>query len=718
MTSSPPLQSNLWYRVETLRPQLLARAKLHRHRYRGELWYLLQDPASGRVHRFTPAARLVLAAMDGRRTVHDLWRLAQRRLGDDAPTQDELIQLLGQLHSSDLLATNVPPDALELLDRGEKTARSRQRRSWMNPMAVRIPLWDPGALLDRFVPLWRRLWGPAGALLWLAVVLPALALLPQAWPELTHNLSDRALQPDNLLLLAIVFPAIKALHEIGHATATRAGGGEVHEMGVMLLVLIPVPYVDASSATVLRSRWARALVAAAGMLVEVFIAALAFYVWRVAEPGLVRAVCFNVMLVAGVSTLIFNGNPLLRYDAYYILADLTELPNLAQRSARYWGYLAERYLLRSRDAKSPASTGGERTWFAFYGVTSTLYRLFITFAIAIFIGSQFFFFGVLLALWAVAMMAVVPLLRAIAQIEQRPGLRERRSRIVAAVGAVFVAFALLAMFVPLPYRTQSEGVIWLPENATLRAGTPGFVSTLLAAPGAVVVAGEPLVRSVNPALDAQLRLAEARLAELEATYGKEFVVDRARAEIVREQLLHERDALERVRVRVAALTVAAPSGGVFTVARPNDLPGRYVRQGEVLGHVLGGAAPIVRVVVEQPEVDAVAGAVKGVGLRLADHIDRVIPGRIVRMVPAGTEEAPSRALVASGGGRLAADPRDPQGRKTLARIFEIDVEPLEPLGRPAAYGQRVYVRFELDPAPLALQLYRALRRLFLSHFDV
>jgi putative peptide zinc metalloprotease protein len=718
MTSSPPLQSNLWYRVETLRPQLLARAKLHRHRYRGELWYLLQDPASGRVHRFTPAARLVLAAMDGRRTVHDLWRLAQRRLGDDAPTQDELIQLLGQLHSSDLLATNVPPDALELLDRGEKTARSRQRRSWMNPMAVRIPLWDPGALLDRFVPLWRRLWGPAGALLWLAVVLPALALLPQAWPELTHNLSDRALQPDNLLLLAIVFPAIKALHELGHATATRAGGGEVHEMGVMLLVLIPVPYVDASSATVLRSRWARALVAAAGMLVEVFIAALAFYVWRVAEPGLVRAVCFNVMLVAGVSTLIFNGNPLLRYDAYYILADLTELPNLAQRSARYWGYLAERYLLRSRDAKSPANTGGERTWFAFYGVTSTLYRLFITFAIAIFIGSQFFFFGVLLALWAVAMMAVVPLLRAIAQIEQRPGLRERRSRIVAAVGAVFVAFALLAMFVPLPYRTQSEGVIWLPENATLRAGTPGFVSTLLAAPGAVVVAGEPLVRSVNPALDAQLRLAEARLAELEATYGKEFVVDRARAEIVREQLLHERDALERVRVRVAALTVAAPSGGVFTVARPNDLPGRYVRQGEVLGHVLGGAAPIVRVVVEQPEVDAVAGAVKGVGLRLADHIDRVIPGRIVRMVPAGTEEAPSRALVASGGGRLAADPRDPQGRKTLARIFEIDVEPLEPLGRPAAYGQRVYVRFELDPAPLALQLYRALRRLFLSHFDV
>src|SRR5512144_3005790 len=103
MSADAPLQSSLWYRVAPLRPQLLARARLHRHRYRGERWYLLQDPASGRVHRFTPAARLVLAAMDGKRSIEELWALAQRRLGDEAPTQDEIIQLLGQLHASDLL---------------------------------------------------------------------------------------------------------------------------------------------------------------------------------------------------------------------------------------------------------------------------------------------------------------------------------------------------------------------------------------------------------------------------------------------------------------------------------------------------------------------------------------------------------------------------------------------------------------------------------------
>jgi putative peptide zinc metalloprotease protein len=720
---SASVQSSLWYRVAALKPQLLARAKLHRHRYRGQLWYLLQDPASGRIHRFTPATRLVLAAMDGRRSVQELWQLARAHLGDDAPTQDELIQLLGQLHASDLLASDVPPDALELFDRGAKADRAKRRRSWMNPMAVRFPLWNPGAFLDRHAALWRCAWSRAGALVWFAVVLPALALLPARWPELTHNLSDRVLQADNLLLIVLVFPLIKFLHEMGHATATRAGGGEVHDMGVMLLVLMPVPYVDASSATVLRSRWHRALVGAAGMVVEVFLAALAFYLWLAVEPGIVRAVCFNVMLVAGVSTLIFNGNPLLRYDAYYILADLIEMPNLAQRAARYWGYLAERYLLRSRDLEWPADSRGERAWLGFYGLASTLYRLVVTFAIAIFVASRFFFIGVVLALWAMAMMAVVPLVRAAAQIDKRPGLRERRTRIVAGAAAAGALLAALVLWLPLPYRTQAEGVVWLPEQAALRAGAQGFVSRLVVPPGEAVWPGMTLVRSVDPALDAQLRLLKARVAELEAIHANEFVTDRARAQIVREQLQHERDALHRARERAAGLVVSARSDGIFTVARPADLPGRHHKQGEVLGYVLapGQTRPVVRVLVEQTEIDGVAVSVRGVGLRLGDDLSRVIPGRVLRQVPAGTDEAPSRALLASGGGRLAADPRDPQGRKMLARVFELDVEPLEPLaaaGQPIAYGQRVHVRFALEPTPLATQAWRALRRLFLTHFDV
>jgi putative peptide zinc metalloprotease protein len=368
---SAPLLSNSWYRVAALRPRLRSHARLHRHRYRGEVWYLLQDPGSGRVHRFTPAARTLIAAMDGSRTVADIWDLANRALGERSPTQDQVIQLLGQLHAADLLQSDVTPDVAELFARGEREVKVRRRAAYGNPMALRIPLWDPDRFLQRVRPWLGLLWSRWGALVWLAVVLPALCLVPSHWPELTGNFSDRVLSVDNLIVLYLLFPVIKAFHELGHASATKAGGGEVHDMGLILLVLMPVPYVEASAATAFRSKHRRALVGAAGMAVEMFIAALAFYVWLAIEPGIVKALLFNVMVIASVSTLIFNGNPLLRYDAYYILCDLIEMPNLSARALRYWAYLAERYALGVREAEGPIASHAEKAWFVCYGLAST-----------------------------------------------------------------------------------------------------------------------------------------------------------------------------------------------------------------------------------------------------------------------------------------------------------------------------------------------------------
>src|SRR3954467_4807344 len=175
--SAAPLLSNLWYRVADLKPMLRSHARLHRHRYRDEVWYLLQDPASGRVNRFAAASRLGIALMDGTRTVTQLWEIANRRLGGGAPTQDEMIQLLGQLHGADMLRSDVNPDVAELFDRGEKHERSRHRRSFGNPMAIRVPLWDPDALLNKFPGLITLIWSKWGAAVWLTVVLPAAVLI-------------------------------------------------------------------------------------------------------------------------------------------------------------------------------------------------------------------------------------------------------------------------------------------------------------------------------------------------------------------------------------------------------------------------------------------------------------------------------------------------------------------------------------------------------------
>jgi len=244
-----PVFSESWYRVADLRPRLRSHARISRHLYRGTPWYVLEDTARQGLLRFTPATHAVIGLMDGQRTVHELWEITTETLADEAPTQDEMIHLLAQLHFADVLQCDVPPDAAELLERAQERERKRWMGRLLSPLAIKIPLIDPDAFLRRWAPRVRPLLGRTGALLWLAVVLPALFQVGGHWDELTRGVLDKIIAPQNLVLIWLVFPVIKALHELGHGMATRVFGGEVHDMGVMLLVFTPVPYVDASSAS-------------------------------------------------------------------------------------------------------------------------------------------------------------------------------------------------------------------------------------------------------------------------------------------------------------------------------------------------------------------------------------------------------------------------------------------------------------------------------------
>jgi putative peptide zinc metalloprotease protein len=712
-----PLLSNWWYRVATRKPKLRSHVRLHRHRYRGEVWYLLQDSASTRVHRFTPAARLIIALLDGKHTVADLWELANKHLGEHAPTQDELIQLLGQLHAADLLETDVTPDVAELFARGEREEKARSRRSYANPMAIRIPLWDPDAFLNRFKGLLRLIWSRWGALVWLIVVLPAAFLVAPHWPDLSNNFSDRVLAVDNLFALYLTFPMIKALHELGHATATKARGGEVHDLGIILLVLLPVPYVEASAATVFKSKYQRALVGAAGMAVELFVAAIAFYLWLLIEPGPLRATLFDLMLIASVSTLLFNGNPLLRYDAYYILADLIEIPNLAARSTRYWGYLIERYILGVSEAEAPDASRSEKVWFLFYGCASTIYRIFVTILIALFIANRFFVIGVLLALWAVGAMAVFPVIKALRHLAESPRLRRHRTRAIAVTAGIVICLSGFFLIVPMPYHSHAEGVLWLPEEAMVRAGANGFLGHFLVEPGAQVAEGEALVQCYDPALEAQVRRSEAKVAELQSEYTAQFVSDRAKAQIVRDKLESEQASLGLVRVRTAELVARARTDGVFIAPQMVDMPGRYYHKGDLLGYVVGKVSPLARVVVPQEAVDRVRLGTDRARIRLVDRPQFAHEGKVLREVPAGGEYLPSPALAIEGGGEIATDPRDSKGPKALERMFQFDVE-LAGIGQVDRFGQRLFVRFEHQMEPLWARWYRSIRLLFLSSFHV
>jgi len=706
-----------WYRVASLKPRLRGHAHIRRHDYRGEVWYVLQDHATGRYYRFTPEAYQLIGQMDGERTVQELWENAAGRLGDNAPTQGETIRLLSHLHHADVLLCDVPPDTVELLRRAERIQRARWTQNLRSPMAMRFPILDPERFLARTIGFFHPLLTAYGAVLWLAVVGTAAVLVGMHWSELTENVVDRVFSAQNLFILLLVYPVVKALHELGHGYMVKAWGGEVHEMGIMLIVLMPIPYVDASAASEFRSKHRRMLVGAAGILVELLLASVAVFFWLSLDQGLARSVAYNVILIGSVSTILFNGNPLLRYDGYYILADLLEIPNLAQRGIQYLGYLVKRYPLAVKKEQPPHTGPGEPFWFVLYTVASFIYRIFVYVAIILLIAGKFFFIGVLLALWSAFSLVVAPLYRGIRFLVSNPALRESRPRALAVTGLVLAVVGPALFVMPFPSRTRAEGVVWVPEESLVRARTNGFVERIVSPPDGEIRKDQLLVECRDPLLNAQVKVLQARLEEQLSRYDAANTVDRVEAQVIREEIASTRTELARAEERLQELEIRSPGDGRLIVPGAQDLPGRYLKQGDLVGYVLEIDRPTVRVVVPQSEVALVRQNTRRVDVRMVERIGRVQPAVIRREVPGGLERLPSAVLGRSGGGRIATDPRDDQGTMAFEKMFQFDIE----LSRPIAQvfvGGRVYVRFDHRPEPLAFQWYRQLRQMFLRRFNV
>ena len=520
---SGALHSNNWFRIAALRPRLGGHVQIHRHHYRGAVWYVVEDRAAGKYHRFNPAAYRIIGALDGRRSMQDIWDTLSLDLHEDSPSQDEIVQLLGQLNAADLIVTDASVDVAELFERHARQGRQKLVGRLANPLALRFPLCDP----DRFLGAWCHAWRGVPAwgwwLVWLAAVVPAAVQLPLHWSELTQNFNERLLAADNLWVLAIAFVLLKGMHELGHGWAIKARGAEVHEMGLMLLLLYPVPYVDASGASAFARKGERMHVGAAGMLVEVWLAALCLFAWLALEPGFLRSLAYNMLVVGSVTTVVFNANPLLRYDGYYILADWIEIPNLGQRSSAWWSYLMRRHAFGILGTKAPAATPAERRWFIAYAPLALAYRLFVTISIAWFIGQQYFFVGVLLALWALGTGIVWPLGKGLARLAADPQVGSRALRVAGVVAALpLLLFGLLFML-PAPHHTRAKAVLSLPEQAILRAGSTGFVQRVVATPGSTVAAGAPIVHTDAPELRAehrvQLAKVEEALARRDAAWG-------------------------------------------------------------------------------------------------------------------------------------------------------------------------------------------------------
>ncbi len=702
-----------WYRVAKVKISLRSHVRAHKHVYRDNTWYILRDDSSGRHHRFNEVAYTFIKLINGRRTVNEIWEIMQDKLGDDAPTQQDVINLLGQLHYADHLLSDLAPDVEELIDRRKKERRKLILSKIGNPLAIRVPLVDPDKALTRLMPLARPFFSRTATAIGLIIMVLAFLEMTRHWSMLSQHAMEHALSPYNLIIIFFVYPVIKGIHELGHAFAVKKWGGEVHEMGVMLLVMMPVPYVDASASTSFRSKRQRMTVSAAGIIVELVLASAALLLWLNVQEGLFRDVMFNVMLIGGVSTLLFNGNPLLRFDGYYVFADAIEIPGLGKRANRYYAYLIQRYLFDVKDIKSPVTAEGEVLWFVTYGAAAFVYRIFILVMITLYVAGQYFFVGVALAIWAVFMQLVLPVLKAIGYLLKSPVLSHRRERALS-VSIGSIAFVLAMLFlIPMPLNTMAQGVVWMPEHSYVRAGSNGFIERILVEDGATVKEGDALIETHDPLMDAQLKLLEAQKKELLVQYDALVQQDIVQAEITLEEIRVLKGKIQRLQEQISEMTITSPVDGVFIIAESKDLDGHFLKQGDPIAYVIDFSDVSVRVVVPQNAIGLVRKRTVDVEIRLEGRIQERIQSAVEREIPAATYRLPSKALAQEGGGVIQTDPFDQEGVKTRDQYFQFEVALPDTVDN-THIGQRVYVRFTHGYEPMAWQWYRSFEELFLD----
>lgn len=694
------------------RPRLRDAVRVYRHRYRRHRWYVLHDTATGRWQRVNAEAWQLVRLLDGERTLGE----AAAQAG---PSLDEpgLMSLVEALHRAELLDWQAAEDPQKVNDRAERERRQRRLQRLLSPLAIRFALGDPAALLARHATLARRLFSrTALALVALLLALAGAAVVAQ-WPVVAGYWGARGYAAHAVVLLPAVWVVMKLVHEAAHALAVKRWGGEVHEAGIILLLLLPMPYVDASAAWAFADKRRRMAVGAAGILAEVAIAAIAALVFLTIETGIVRDVAYTAMLLGTVSTLAFNANPLLRFDGYYVLSDAIEIPNLASRASQYWAYLAQRYAFGFDTAPSPVRADGERAWFVVYGAASTIYRVGIVLAIALLVAGAVPALGVALAVWVLVAQVGWPVLRALRYLAASPALASRRRRAVAVTSGVVAGTLVLLLALPLPLSTHAEGVLWLPERGHVRAGAAGAVATLLVEPGVEVERGTPLLRLENPLLLARIEALEWELGETRARRGAARLAEPLQVQVIDTALRRLEADLASLREEANALTVTSPAAGRLVVPEAATLAGRWARKGEVLAYVLEPAPPVVRVALPQADGARVRADVRKVRVRLVERPGETLPAEMRSEVPGATRTLPSPALGAAGGGRITVDATDAEGLTAVERLFVLDVA-LTGEPAPARVGGRALVRFEHAPEPLGFRFLRAVRQLLLTRLAV
>ena len=717
MTVSSPRSNDVgrWEAVSQLRPQLKPHITVTRHRFRGEVSYILEDTITKTRYRFSQTAYEIVGRLTGRHRVEEIYTYLQKKKGPYTTNKKTIAETIIQLSRMEALKGDSLQQLLSPLATKKKVNSHKLFDQLKNsPLFLKIPLFNPSSILTRHRDIAHVFFNKRFLSFFLCLLLAAGGVLLLNWPELSHNSLDRIFTQHNLIILWLLYPLVKAIHEFAHGFSVTYFGGDVTEMGLMLLLFVPVPYINASDSSNFSRKWQRIAVAGAGIIAELVLASIALLLWSVIEPGILRTIAFNTLLICGVSTLIFNGNPLVRYDGYYILSDLMEIPNLAARSSSYLWYCISRYLPGTNTVTPLKASKAEKRWFIFYGICAFFYRLTIYSSIFYFFASKLGPIGAVIGILGIGQLVFIPLRKRLHSNPGPKGLPVHRRKLTMLILFFVTVVVVILTLVPLPHTTQSEGVVWLPEENLVKMKTNGIVTHMEVASGDMVKKGEVLFFCEDIELQHAILLLESQIEELRLQESAAFAQNPLEAKIIAEKRLDLKKRLEDKKRQEQDLIIASPHTGYFIVQQPGELTGTFFNQGESIGFIQNSAT-IVRTLISQEDIDLITQDLLFIHVFLATDPSKTFTATLHSENPHPTFKLPSRTLSTTGGGKIITNPEDKAHLTTIEEMFQLDIEIKPPIHTPFPEG-RAYIRFSHGHESLLFRWSRRIQQLFITQF--
>ena len=712
--------SESWHLVSNLKVSLLYSIESYKQFYRGETWYVLSDKFSNKFYRITPSTYKFVMKLNTNETIEEIWEKSLLISPEDTPNQNDVVKVLIQLHSNNLLLSKDRIDINSVFSRFKEKKQKEITGKLVSFLFIKIPIWNPERWLENNKKLINILFSKKFFFVWLFSILFALK-------EVINNSNDFLSQTqgilslNNMIFLYIALVFLKVFHEMGHAMMTKRFGGSVTTMGISIIIFTPLPYMDASNSWAFQNKYHRVLVGAAGMIVELFIASIAAVVWSNTGDGIVHSVAFNMMVIGSITSLFFNGNPLLKFDAYYMLSDFLEIPNLYQKSHQQVYFIVEKYIFSLKNLYEVSRTLREAIWLCTYAVLSFIYKLLVSITIGIYVADQYFVLGVIVILLSLFMWIVKPCWTYLKYLITNSKLRAHRFKIFL-ITVLFLLFWVVALFyIPFFNSVRADGVVESKTVENVFSPTEGYFKEILVDDYNYVKKGDILFIIKNETLDFDIENTNAEILETKALVLQATQENIGNLKPLFDRLNSLNEKLIVLKDRKNSLKIVAKSEGFWISNKIENSKYSLIKHRELLGKIISPNHYQFRGVITQEKAsDVFLLKQEDINAQLKLHGLSDINMKLIniRVIPYEQNKLPSSVLGFMGGGDISVDRTDSSGLTTMESFFEVRADISIEYNKYLFHDRSGVMKLKLRAKPIGVQISDFIEKLLQKRYKI